>query len=569
MTLVPLSSYNAGSTGTIAPSDFCQHIPLSLAALDGIYGSPADTNWGALSCSGSYHGTTTTTTAGSTTTTTTGVSSTGLDPIAIAQLRQRRSHHGELGPDHAARQHPGIHRPPIRRTDRAGQPPPDRRHLYGADRDLALSDVRLFQGGDQATLGKIIGLDPRTVLRARRRALQQLGAIMPVASVWTGDPLGVPWNLPTAAVQNAQGAYVAPSTAAAAAAEADATLASTSDPTTNNLVTFMPSTTDAAAYNNDLMLESYLVVPTNGLSSDKALALGQLIRFVLGSEGQKDISALGAAPATTAMVTAGLQVAQQLDVEAATTADVTSSTDCSTTTTTTADQVDVRHRPRPSSSTTTTSTSSPTTRQRRRRRDRPPRRRLPAPRRPRRQDRRRRRARQRRRRRPSSACRPPPRPRRRPSSTTTSTSPSTSSTTSTTTPSTSSTTSTTTSSRRHDDDDTSDVDDHHVDSTTDVDDRTSTDHAPTSDVDDHVDRPGLDDHVYGRRFDHHVNESGLDDHVDVAFHDDHDRVVNDHDHCPVDHDHHDLPDHHDDRRDYGGQLGGWRWWHRNAELTLR
>ena len=61
---------------------------------------------------------------------------------------------------------------------------------------------------------------------------------MPVASVWTGDPLGVPWNLPTAAVQNAQGAYVAPSTAAAAAAEADATLASTSDPTTNNLVTF-------------------------------------------------------------------------------------------------------------------------------------------------------------------------------------------------------------------------------------------------------------------------------------------------------------------------------------------
>ena len=42
---------------------------------------------------------------------------------------------------------------------------------------------------------------------------------MPVASDWTGDPLGVSWNLPTAAVQNAAGDYVAPSAGAAQAAE--------------------------------------------------------------------------------------------------------------------------------------------------------------------------------------------------------------------------------------------------------------------------------------------------------------------------------------------------------------
>ena len=65
------------------------------------------------------------------------------------------------------------------------------------------------------------------------------------SSVWTGTPLGAQWNIPTAAVQNAAGKFVAPSTAAAAATEADATLAQTSDPTTNNLVTFkrVPLTT--------------------------------------------------------------------------------------------------------------------------------------------------------------------------------------------------------------------------------------------------------------------------------------------------------------------------------------
>ena len=62
------------------------------------------------------------------------------------------------------------------------------------------------------------------------------GTTFPVSSVWTA-PLGAMEHIPPAEIQNAQGAFVAPSTTSAAAAEADATLAASSDPTQNNLVT--------------------------------------------------------------------------------------------------------------------------------------------------------------------------------------------------------------------------------------------------------------------------------------------------------------------------------------------
>ncbi|HUI04330.1 MAG TPA: hypothetical protein VLZ77_12360, partial [Acidimicrobiales bacterium] len=114
--------------------------------------------------------------------------------------------------------------------------------------------------------------------------------------------------------------FVAPSSASAAAAEADATLASTADPTTDNLVTFKASSTDAAAYNSYLMEEEYLVVPTSGLAPGKALKLAQFIRFVLGGTGQKDITDMGAAPATAAMQSAGLQVAALLTAQGLSTA---------------------------------------------------------------------------------------------------------------------------------------------------------------------------------------------------------------------------------------------------------
>jgi ABC-type phosphate transport system substrate-binding protein len=170
-------------------------------------------------------------------------------------------------------------------------------------------------GGDQPLIGKLLNISPTTNAPDTNAANWALGAIVALSSAWTGAPLGVPWDLPTAAVQNAQGAFVSPSTSAATAAENDAQLASTGDPTTNNLVTFEASSSDATAYNNYLMLEDYLVVPTTGLPAAKASRLAQLVRFVVGPTGQKDIAAFGAAPATAAMVTADLKVAAQLDAE--------------------------------------------------------------------------------------------------------------------------------------------------------------------------------------------------------------------------------------------------------------
>ena len=142
-----------------------------------------------------------------------------------------------------------------------------------------------------------------------------------MSAVWAGAPEGTPWNVPTAAIENADTTptptFVGPTEQAAAAAETGSGI--TLDPSTN-LVTFNPQPTNAAAYNNYLMVESYLVVPTSGLASAQAIKLAQFIRYVLGPTGQSDIAVLGAAPATPAEVTAGLKVASELDAEATSTA---------------------------------------------------------------------------------------------------------------------------------------------------------------------------------------------------------------------------------------------------------
>ncbi len=163
--------------------------------------------------------------------------------------------------------------------------------------------------------------------------------VFPLSSVWAGAPEGTPWNIPTAAIQNAAGKYVAASETAAAASEADATM----DPTTN-LVTFAANASDAAAYNSYLMVESYLVVPTSGLTPAKAQKLAQYIRFVVGSVAASDEETLGSAPPTPSMVAADLKVATELDGE-----HVASAAATSTTSTTS-----------PSSTTSTTSTTTTT-----------------------------------------------------------------------------------------------------------------------------------------------------------------------------------------------------------------
>ena len=180
-------------------------------------------------------------------------------------------------------------------------------------------------GGDQPLIGKLLAINSETNAPSTEAATWQLGAIAPISSVWTGAPLGVPWDLPTATIQNAQGSFVAPSVAAAQAAQTDSTLATTSDPATDDLVTFNANADDAAAYDSSLMKEDYLVVPTDGLPATKSTALAQLIRFVLGPEGQQDIERFGSAPATTTEQASGLKVAAELSAAAAGTTSVAAS----------------------------------------------------------------------------------------------------------------------------------------------------------------------------------------------------------------------------------------------------
>ncbi len=312
MTLVPNTTFTGGS---IEPSQYCQHMQLNLGQLDGIFGAPQYAGWGdsRLSCSGppgtalAYP-----VNFGLWANADPTMENFALMSLLDSTTASQSAFAAELTAAHNDSQATTASPTPSEQWPFSGSTVPS---------------------GDQVTLTKLIDLDSLTELPTTNSQFIKLGAIMPIANDWMGAPLGEQWNLPTAAVQNAEGAYVAPSAAAAEAAEADATLASTTDPTTNNLVTFNASASDSAAYDNYLMLESYLVVPLNGLPADKATALAQFIRFIVGGTGDADIESLGAAPATKAMTTADLVVAQQLNAEAATAAATTSSSSGTTTTT--------------------------------------------------------------------------------------------------------------------------------------------------------------------------------------------------------------------------------------------
>lgn len=176
-----------------------------------------------------------------------------------------------------------------------------------------------FIGGDAGLIEKELNVDAETDSPSAANSWN-LGDVFPLPSVWAGAPQGTPWNIPTAALQNAAQKFVTPSAAAAEASEADATF----DPTTN-LVTFNANANDAAAYNNYMMVESYLVVPTSGLTASKASKLAQYVRFVAGPVAASDEETLGSAPPTPAMVAADLKVATELDAEAATASAVSNS----------------------------------------------------------------------------------------------------------------------------------------------------------------------------------------------------------------------------------------------------
>ena len=309
-TLVPLAQYYSGATGpgSISPNDFCQHVPLTTTQLGDIFGLDTTTplSWGdstRITCTGGgalYGGAPISRWANLDPTMENETLMTLLDstPTSMALF--------QAGLDNATSSNMAI-------TDKTT---PLETWPYSTN---------TIPNGDQPLIGKLLAIDARSNAPSTDAGQWQLGAAVPISSVWTGAPLGEPWNLPTAAVQNAQGAFVAPSTAAAGLAESAATVSS------SNTVTFAAST-DPGAYNNLLMVEDYLVVPTNGLLAAKATALAQFIRFALGKTGQTDISGFGAAPATSAMDATGLEVAGALDVEAATSASTSSSASTTSTT---------------------------------------------------------------------------------------------------------------------------------------------------------------------------------------------------------------------------------------------
>ena len=161
-------------------------------------------------------------------------------------------------------------------------------------------------GGDRTLADDLVPVNETTGIPQQDPQLWGAGDIAPLPSDW----LGPPRNIPTVAIKNPAGTFVSPprpggTVDSMAAAEKYVSI----DPSTN-WVTFGYSTTDTSVYPIPAM--SYLIVPTSGLDHTKAAALANFIRFVLGSQGQADVQALGAAPVTPAMVSAGLHTADEV-----------------------------------------------------------------------------------------------------------------------------------------------------------------------------------------------------------------------------------------------------------------
>ena len=215
------------------------------------------------------------------------------------------------GADVLARQRPGAQGATSTPPSTAGlRDPTTRRHtseLGPSPGTHARWDARL--------IGKLWTSTPETdgpstaATRGARRRLTALVGVDP------GSPRGGHGIFPTAAIQNAPAAVRGSELAAALRRRPMPAWPPprTRPPTTRDV---QRQANDAAAYNSDMMEESYLVVPTTGLTAAKATALAQFVRFILGTQGQKDIESFGSAPATPAMQAAGLKVATELDAEA-------------------------------------------------------------------------------------------------------------------------------------------------------------------------------------------------------------------------------------------------------------
>lgn len=154
------------------------------------------------------------------------------------------------------------------------------------------------QGADRGLAETFHPLDTVTGLPNSNPQYMGQGDIGPIPMDWVVSP----WNIPTVSIQNAAGAYVAPTPTSMSAALADASM----DPT-SKLVAFTPTPHDPLAYSLPAM--SYLIVPTTGLDAAKATALAGLIRFALSDRGQADVAKLGGVALPASIRSAGLAVA--------------------------------------------------------------------------------------------------------------------------------------------------------------------------------------------------------------------------------------------------------------------
>ena len=186
-TLVPTETWELSGSPTISASDFCQHMPLTTDQLGQIFGFDATTplqlwNDPRITCPPAAAG-----------------GAPGLPIKLWANLDPSAANYALMSlldstPSSKAFFQAGLSQPGS--GSLTTDPTPSEQWPYGQN---------TIPGGDQPLIGKLLAISTQTNTPSQTAATWQLGATAPLSSVWTRAPLGVPWNLSTAAIQNAAG----------------------------------------------------------------------------------------------------------------------------------------------------------------------------------------------------------------------------------------------------------------------------------------------------------------------------------------------------------------------------
>ena len=182
VTLVPTSTFDTSSP-VITASAFCQHIPLSVDQLGGLFGLAAQPYaWGdpRIPCS-----------------TTEGLASypvtrwANLDPTMENQALMTVL---DSDPTAKAEFDAGLQQAQSQNAATTTSDTPSEHWPYSAN---------TYPQGDQSLIEHMVNIDPRSNVPSTDTSFWHLGAISPMSAEWTGSPLGAVWDFPTAAVQNA------------------------------------------------------------------------------------------------------------------------------------------------------------------------------------------------------------------------------------------------------------------------------------------------------------------------------------------------------------------------------